>query len=1089
MPTLQVTPDALDLLQNVADTLAKSRKMVIITGAGISTNSGIPDFRSENGLYSLIQDQFERAEANVAANTKKESEDDCETTTPPPLEPPRSPRARSRSRRSAPAPSAVATATATSCDISERPIKRRRTTGPDNGTSSASRLPSPSPPGYYGQLTIQGPLSVEVGSESPLPRQDVTHERSAAAAAAAAAATTDSSRRVTRSQATSLRPTIPRHLTQHSIDSSTSHDSVFSDQPLSCGSSQTDTSGFGDGEQVNPGTWADADTPRRPASRITTTSSPLSSPPLDLFDPYDDVSSSTNDSSREDSDCSDTSESDDTQQSLDFFSSQASSSNLRNMKGKDLFDCNIWADPLKTSVFYRFATSLRQRVKEVEPTITHRFIAQMRDVGKLARVYTQNIDEIEKKIGLSTDLKHGFGSKKRKSMKPQVSELLDKEDATQSSDEVRAASAANADQGLPISESLTLTQSKPRPTLGPDKGVECVFLHGSLHSLRCFVCGKLCDWDEDGRESCTLSGEQPECPHCAGATAARQEKGKRALGIGKLRPDIVLYGEEHPQSDLISPIVQHDLAAGPDLLLVLGTSLRVHGLKVMVKEFAKAVHKKGGKVVFINFTKPSESAWGDVLDYWIEWDCDAWVQDLRTRKPLLWLSPNERREMERQRRETVAEKKKEGLKKRESFDGKKRDSLGGRRLPLPEHSKTRPPPKNPVAMRNDYQCGAYVVWEIFQALAKISDRPFNNLGYIPPVSVLASGTPSDSVSKSTTGCRGDPGVPPKRRPGSQKKARKPLPTRASKQEHCPHYQPTPDDSSSIPGRFANPDHLAPGALIGAAFSNSKAQQQSVTSSNVDKPIAKKKKARKSAPVNLGTNIDVNHEKKPINTKKRHDRHTTTGQFFQAARELARSGKTPTPGVSAIPHTLPTIPGYPAPAFEPNNPDQRPILEPNHFIGRSHVDDGRSHSTSSFLFQPRMLPPLPTPPGLQYSPPVSAAGSGCTQGLALAPLNNEWKDTWKESSPSTLAPMEINPLVGPGSPLAENRPGFGKPHFFYTWYHSTQPIYNDPLVGISRQVSVHKPQWHVESIDDNTPSPSDQLRMEAATQLSQLRGAT
>jgi NAD-dependent histone deacetylase SIR2 len=42
MPTLQITPDALDLLQNVADTLAKSRKMVIITGAGISTNSGIP---------------------------------------------------------------------------------------------------------------------------------------------------------------------------------------------------------------------------------------------------------------------------------------------------------------------------------------------------------------------------------------------------------------------------------------------------------------------------------------------------------------------------------------------------------------------------------------------------------------------------------------------------------------------------------------------------------------------------------------------------------------------------------------------------------------------------------------------------------------------------------------------------------------------------------------------------------------------------------------------------------------------------------------------------------------------------------------
>ncbi|ORY70400.1 DHS-like NAD/FAD-binding domain-containing protein, partial [Pseudomassariella vexata] len=276
-----------------------------------------------------------------------------------------------------------------------------------------------------------------------------------------------------------------------------------------------------------------------------------------------------------------------------LFSSQASRSGLRNMKGRDLFDSNIWSDPLKTQVFYRFATTLRQKVKEVEPTKTHHFLARLKDVGKLARVYTQNIDEIEKKIGLSTDLKSGAGGKRHGE------------------------------------------RSKPKVTYVHEKGVECVFLHGSLRDLRCFVCSGTCDWDEDGRESRTMSGEQPDCPHCAGATAARQEKGKRALGVGKLRPDIVLYGEEHPQNDLISPIVQHDLGTGPDLLLVLGTSLRVHGLKVMVREFARAVHSKGGKVVFINFTKPSESTWGDVIDYWVEWDCDAWVDDLKERKPVL----------------------------------------------------------------------------------------------------------------------------------------------------------------------------------------------------------------------------------------------------------------------------------------------------------------------------------------------------------------------------------------------------------------------------------------------------------------------
>ncbi len=136
-----------------------------------------------------------------------------------------------------------------------------------------------------------------------------------------------------------------------------------------------------------------------------------------------------------------------------------------------------------------------------------------------------------------------------------------------------------------------------------------------------------------------MAGEQPLCPHCAGATAAREERGKRALGVGRLRPDIVLYGEEHPHAHLISPIVQHDLSLNPDMMLILGTSMRVHGLKVLVKEFAKSIHNKGGKVVFINFTKPPDSVWADIIDYWIQSDCDAWVNDLRKRKPALFLPP------------------------------------------------------------------------------------------------------------------------------------------------------------------------------------------------------------------------------------------------------------------------------------------------------------------------------------------------------------------------------------------------------------------------------------------------------------------
>ncbi|KAI1800795.1 DHS-like NAD/FAD-binding domain-containing protein [Daldinia bambusicola] len=675
MTILQVTPTSSELLQNVADSLGKAKRVVIITGAGISTNSGIPDFRSENGLYSLIQAQFERAEAGNAKINEGQPVDFA---------------------------------------ISGRPTKRRRishtieriteqrgpTRAPDVSDSRRGRVQAKTlDNGAQGNVEIP----IRFPRDNPVKQEAVASESSL--------------QRLTRSQ-TGLRPPLTRLASQYSVQSSASQESLFSGSRLSESSAILGKA---------------------------SSSSPLSSPPPILFDPYENVNSSTEGSSRESVENSEVSDTEDTHNSLDLLSSQTSNSSLRNMKGRDLFDCNIWADPLKTSVFYRFATTLRQKVKEVEPTTTHRFIAQLRDVGKLARVYTQNIDEIEKKIGLSTDLKSGAGNRRRKSAKQQLADW--EKDCKENLEAPKDEDDPSTDIVQASQGSETCARNITRSILAQDRGVECVFLHGSLHALRCFVCGKLCDWDEDGRESCTLSGEQPECPHCAGATAARQEKGKRALGIGKLRPDIVLYGEEHPQSDLISPIVQHDLSVGPDLLLILGTSLKVHGLKVMVKEFAKAVHNKGGKVIFINLTRPSDSVWGDIIDYWIEWDCDAWVDDLKGRKPHLWLSPDEILQSEKQKRDALAEKKRETV-------SKKRESLGEKRRHTIEFAKPRPPPKNPSSMRNDYQCGAYVVWEIFQTLAKIGGRPFDNLGYTPPYrppSVVPPSIPNPaSVAQSTT---------------------------------------------------------------------------------------------------------------------------------------------------------------------------------------------------------------------------------------------------------------------------------------------------------------------------------------------------
>ncbi|KAJ3574740.1 hypothetical protein NPX13_g4270 [Xylaria arbuscula] len=979
MPTLQIKPDALDLLQDVADTLSKSRKMVIITGAGISTNSGIPVRAPSShplptmvavaadtaapGPRLLYPYQFERAEANASTSVNKDSDSDDDVP-------------------GFPTAAATNTSTKASFDMNEPPLKRRRTSGSDNTTPSPAlpvAIPSPGPPG---QLIDQRPPSAGVGSTSCLERCSTPEE-------IIAHMPLHPLRRVTRSL-TTLRPTLPRYLKQHSVDSSTSQDSVFSDPQVSSNSPETGMSTPITRSQI----IARTGTPRQAAVHLPASSSPLSSPPSDPFDPYENASSSTENSSHEDSGCSDTSESDDTQQSIDLLSSQTSNSNLRNMKGRDLFDCNIWADPLKTSVFYRFATSLRQRVKEVEPTVTHRFIAQMRDIGKLARVYTQNIDEIEKKIGLSTDLKHGYGSKKRKSIRQPLPESSEKEENTQRSD-----------------EAVTRNVSVPTGALNAYSFtglcIRFVVSCAGNSAIGTRMAGSRVPYWESSQNVLTVPAQ----------LRLAKRKGKEHLELASFAR-ISSYTERNiPNLTSYPPIVQHDLATGPDLLLVLGTSLRVHGLKVMVKEFAKAVHKKGGKVVFINFTKPSESVWGDILDYWIEWDCDAWVDDLRTRKPLLWLSPDERLEMDRQRRETLAEKKKEKQKKRESMNEKQED-VGEKKQSLSEPSKPRLPPKNPVAMRNDLQCGAYVVWEIFQTLAKIGDRPFNNLG---------------------------PKITPWKAPRPRKAA-------ARKSTH--------GDSSSILKGLTKSGHVASDSVAGAAPEELGQKQQAATGpSQIGPPPSKKKRARKSAPAAIASSVDTGGKRKPPTRNKRSDTHSGKDRYLKAARELAMAGKTPSPGIRR----------------------------------NSSSDDSRRHSTP-YPFDTRLLlPPLPGTPALQHHSPLPISATGVNESkmeFELPPIKH-----WADSTPSPvtsmgkITPMEIAPRIGPVSPLVENWP---RAQFSYTWHHSTQPIYNDSLVGISRQaVAGYKRQWPMEQpIDDNTPSPSEQLLMEAAaTSLWQLRGAS
>ncbi len=51
-------PDLDDLVREAAALIAGSKAITVFTGAGISTNCGIPDFRSEKGLYEIVKQKY-----------------------------------------------------------------------------------------------------------------------------------------------------------------------------------------------------------------------------------------------------------------------------------------------------------------------------------------------------------------------------------------------------------------------------------------------------------------------------------------------------------------------------------------------------------------------------------------------------------------------------------------------------------------------------------------------------------------------------------------------------------------------------------------------------------------------------------------------------------------------------------------------------------------------------------------------------------------------------------------------------------------------------------------------------------------------
>lgn len=231
--------------------------------------------------------------------------------------------------------------------------------------------------------------------------------------------------------------------------------------------------------------------------------------------------------------------------------------------GKELFDASVYSDESLTSSFHDMVRSLSGMASSAQPTLFHHFLARLAKEGRLMRLYTQNVDGIET------------------SLPPLATEVP-----------------------LPVKQPFPLT----------------IQLHGGLEKMVCQKCRNTSDFQPEIFEG----PDPPLCPACCELDKVRTTTGFRSHGVGKLRPRIVLYNEHNPDEEAIGSVVTHDLRTRPDALIVVGTSLKIPGVRRIVKEMSRVVRgRRDGIAMWINqdsvpVGKDFENCW----DLIIKGDCD-----------------------------------------------------------------------------------------------------------------------------------------------------------------------------------------------------------------------------------------------------------------------------------------------------------------------------------------------------------------------------------------------------------------------------------------------------------------------------------
>ncbi|KAJ6570121.1 DHS-like NAD/FAD-binding domain-containing protein [Mycena vulgaris] len=377
--------------------------------------------------------------------------------------------------------------------------------------------------------------------------------------------------------------------------------------------------------------------------------------------------------------------------------------------GKDLFDASVFHSENTTALFCQMIARLSELSNAAEPTPFHNLLRTLDDRGKLLRVYTQNIDAIEQKSGLSFGVPP-FQDKRSKPRTPKAKSLF-----------------AVLPEAAPPLENVASSSRLPTP---PAETPRCIPLHGTLQTVHCQVCNH--SFALADHLGSLVLGTPPACPECTAMEETRQLVGKRARGIGRLRPSVVLYNEAHKDGEGVGEVVRRDLLglskgkgrSGADLLLVVGTSLRVQGTKRMVREFAKAVRVRGKdgvgsnrpspapgtaaeeelpiKTVYLNLDFPVPTReWEGVFDAWLQGDAQVFAGTLQAEIDKETRAKEAAREKKRRKDEDEAAEC--GAKRKpvlsQSAESPKRRKIASISVPLPlTPPRSKPTPASPTKL-------------------------------------------------------------------------------------------------------------------------------------------------------------------------------------------------------------------------------------------------------------------------------------------------------------------------------------------------------------------------------------------------------